>query len=52
LVELEKPSGLKFFELYDYFENILGTKVDVLTLESLKQKSLLLESIKEDLTYV
>jgi predicted nucleotidyltransferase len=52
LVELEKPSGLKFFELYDYFENILDTKVDILTLESLKLKSLLLESIKEDLTYV
>jgi predicted nucleotidyltransferase len=52
LVEPEKPIGLKFFELYDYFENILGTKVDILTLESLKQKSLLLENIKEDLTYV
>uniref|UniRef100_A0A7V5XGB4 Nucleotidyltransferase n=1 Tax=Thermodesulfobacterium geofontis TaxID=1295609 RepID=A0A7V5XGB4_9BACT len=52
LIELEKPIGLKFFELYDYFENILGTKVYILTLESLRQKSLLLESMKEDLIYV
>jgi len=52
LVELEKPIGLKFFELYDYFENILKIKVDILTFESLKQKPLLLESVKEDLVYL
>jgi len=52
IVELEKPIGLKFYELCDYLENILGIKVDVLTLSSLKQKSLLWENIKEDIVYV
>ena len=27
LVELEKPIGLKFFELWDELENILGVKL-------------------------
>uniref|UniRef100_A0A7C4U2L3 Nucleotidyltransferase n=1 Tax=Caldisericum exile TaxID=693075 RepID=A0A7C4U2L3_9BACT len=52
LVELEKPIGLKFFELWDYLERILETKVDLLTSNALKQKPLLLESIKEGLVYV
>jgi predicted nucleotidyltransferase len=49
IVELERPIGLKFYELCDYLENILGIKVDVLTLSALKQKSLLWENIKEDI---
>jgi predicted nucleotidyltransferase len=49
IVELERPIGLRFFELCDYLENILGTKVDVLTLSSLKQKTLLWENVKEDI---
>ena len=52
IVELERPIGLRFFELYDYLENILGTKVDVLTLSSLKQKTLLWENVKENIVYV
>jgi predicted nucleotidyltransferase len=52
IVELERPIGLKFYELWDYLENILGIKVDVLTLSALKQKSLLWENIKEDIIYV
>jgi predicted nucleotidyltransferase len=52
IVELERPIGLKFYELWDYLENILGIKVDVLTLSTLKQKSLLWENIKEDIVYV
>jgi predicted nucleotidyltransferase len=52
IVELERPIGLKFYELWDYLENILGIKVDVLTLSALKQKSLLWENIKEDIVYV
>ena len=49
IVELERPIGLRFFELYDYLENILGTKVDVLTLSALKQKPLLWEKVKENI---
>lgn len=52
LVEPVEPVGLKFFELWDYIEDILGIKVDLLTLYSLQQKSLLWESVKEDLIYV
>ncbi len=29
LVEIEKPIGLKFFELWDEFERLLGCKVDL-----------------------
>ena len=52
LVEIEKPIGFKFFELWDMLEGILGVKVDLLTLKSVKQKHLLWESIEEDLIYV
>lgn len=46
IVELESPIGLKFYELWDYLENLLGIKVDVLTLFALKQKPKLWENIK------
>jgi predicted nucleotidyltransferase len=52
IVELEKPIGLKFYELWDYLENILEIKVDVLTLSALKQKTLLWENVKEDIVYI
>lgn len=52
LVEIENPIGLKFFELWDEFEKILDVKVDLLTLNAVKQKQELWNSIKEDLTYV
>jgi len=52
IVELERPIGLKFYEFWDYIENILGTKADVLTLSALKQKTLLWEKVKEDIIYV
>lgn len=31
LVEFARPIGLRFVELVDYLENLLGCKVDVLT---------------------
>lgn len=31
LVEFERPIGLRFVELVDYLETLLGRKVDVLT---------------------
>lgn len=52
LVELERPIGLKFFELWDYIEKLLGCEVDLLTINAVRQKNLLWESIKEDLIYV
>jgi len=52
IVEFERPIGLKFFELADYLEKILGLKVDLLTLNALKQKPLLWKSVREDLVYV
>jgi len=52
VVEFEKPIGLKFFELADHLEQILGVRVDLLTPNALKQKPLLWKSVKEDLVYV
>jgi hypothetical protein len=52
LVELERPIGLKFFELWNNLEEVLGVRVDLLTVKAIKQKSQLWESIKEDLSYV
>ncbi|MHA1230079.1 MAG: nucleotidyltransferase family protein [Candidatus Helarchaeota archaeon] len=52
LVDLEKPIGLKFFELWDELENLLGIKVDLLTIKSVKQKPLLWKSIKGSVVYV
>lgn len=52
LVELERPIGLKLFDLWDELERLLGLKVDILTIGAIKQKSLLRKSIEEDLIYV
>jgi predicted nucleotidyltransferase len=52
LVRVRRPIGLKFFELWDYLEEILDLKVDLLTPEALQQKPALWENIQEDLVYV
>ncbi len=52
LVELKKPIGLKFFELWDELERLLGVRVDLLTIKAVKQKPELWKSIKEDVVYV
>jgi predicted nucleotidyltransferase len=52
LVRVERPIGLKFFELWDYLEEILGLKVDLLTSEALQQKPDLWKHVQEDLLYV
>jgi predicted nucleotidyltransferase len=52
LVELERPVGLEFYEFWDYIEDLLGTKADVLTLTALRQKTQLWEKIKGDIVYV
>lgn len=43
LIEIEKPIGLKFFELFDELEKLLGCKVDLL------RRKLLREEIKDDI---
>jgi len=52
LVDLERPIGLKFFEVWDEIEKMLCIKVDLLTIKAVKQKPMLWESIREDLAYV
>lgn len=52
LVTLGKPLGLRFFELWDYLENLLGLQVDLLTPNAVRQKPLLWESAQHDLVYV
>jgi len=52
LVEVEKPIGLKFFELWDELESLLSVKVDLLTIKAVKQKPELWKSIKECVVYV
>lgn len=52
LVEIEKPIGLDFIELWDELERLLGIKVDLVTVKSAKQKPALWESIKEELINV
>lgn len=43
LVELERPVGFAFFELWDELEKLLGCKVDLV------RRSLIREEIKEDI---
>jgi predicted nucleotidyltransferase len=52
LVQVRRPIGLRFFELWDYLEEILGLRVDLLTPEALQQKPILWERVQEDLVYV
>jgi predicted nucleotidyltransferase len=52
LVKVRRPIGFKFFELWDYLEEILGIKVDLLTPEALQQKPALWVRVQEDLVYV
>ncbi|EEP60928.1 nucleotidyltransferase family protein [Sulfurihydrogenibium yellowstonense] len=52
LVNIEKPIGLKFFELWDYLETILERKVDLLTMQAVNKKPILKESIEKDLINV
>ncbi len=52
LVQLDQPLGLKFFELWDYLEQALGTRVDLLTLNALKQRPRLKQEAERDLVYV
>ena len=52
LVELEGPVGWEIVDLHRYLEDLLGVRVDLVTLGAATRKPLLWESIQEDLTYV
>lgn len=47
IVEFEKPIGLKFIELSDYIEKVLGKKVDILTPAGIK--SIRVKKVAEDI---
>lgn len=54
VVILDKPLGLKFVELVDYLEQILNTRVDVLTEVSVKnlRNSKVADEIRRSVIYV
>lgn len=53
LVELRRPIGLRFMELADYLESILGRKVDLLTPHGVRSIRLpwIAESIQRSVLY-
>ncbi len=54
VVEFSKPIGLKFINLADYLENLLQTRVDLLTqdgIDSIRIKSIA-DDIKRNIVYV
>ena len=54
IVEFEKPIGLKFFELSEHIEKVLGKKVDILTpggIKSIRVKKVA-DDIKKSIVYV
>jgi predicted nucleotidyltransferase len=54
IVEFERPIGLKFFELSEYMEKLLGKKVDILTpagIKSIRVKEVA-ENIEKSIVYV
>ncbi|MCA9999664.1 MAG: nucleotidyltransferase family protein [Anaerolineales bacterium] len=54
LVEFDRPIGLSFMELGDYLEQLLGTKVDILTLVGLQgiRVKRVAQDIAESVEYV
>jgi predicted nucleotidyltransferase len=38
LVEIERPIGLKFYELWDYIEKLLGCEVDLVRAKLLREE--------------
>jgi predicted nucleotidyltransferase len=54
LLEFERPIGLRFIELVDYLENLLGRKVDVLTPAGIQNIRIerIARSISQSVVYV
>lgn len=54
IVEFDRPIGLRFVELVEYLEKLLGRKVDVLTpagVQGIRRRSIA-KSIAESVVYV
>jgi uncharacterized protein len=54
VVEFDRPIGLRFMELVDYLENLLGRKVDILTpagVQGIRRKAIA-KSITGSIVYV
>ncbi|RIH81687.1 Nucleotidyltransferase domain protein [Meiothermus luteus] len=54
VVEFERPIGFKFVELAEYLENLLGKKVDLLTVGGIQgiRVASVAKSIRESIVYV
>lgn len=54
LLEFARPIGLRFIELVDYLESLLGTRVDVLTPAGLRAIRIahIAQEIEKSLVYV
>lgn len=54
MVEFISPIGFRFNRLVEYLENILGQKVDVLTMDGIRNIRVkeVAQNIERDLTYV
>jgi len=54
LVEFERPIGLRFMEFSERIENLIGSRVDILTPAGIKsiRNHLISTNIKGSLTYV
>lgn len=52
LVSFSRPIGWDVVDVHDYLEQILGTKVDMVTKRAAMGKPLLWRSIQEDLVHV
>lgn len=50
LVEFEKPIGLEFVDLAEFFESVLGTKVDLVSKKGIKQNKW--KYIEKEVVYV
>ena len=52
LVEFFQPPGWEVVDLREYLQNLLGSKVDLVTQDAVSKKPLLWRSIQEDLIRV
>lgn len=54
VIEFERPIGFKFIELSDYLEQLLGSKVDILTPAGIEgiRVARVAQDIKESVVYV
>lgn len=51
LVELDQPAGWEIVDLRDYLQDLLGTRVDLVTTGALRRKPHLWDSVQQDILY-